>query len=240
MHLTGTFINVITILLGGFIGLFLGNRFSERLRYSVIMALGLFTLAYGVRLFLQTGNALVVLASLLIGVLLGEWWQLENGLNTIAVWLEKKVNGKNGTAPDASMRFIRGFLTSSLLFCIGPMAILGSFQDGLTGDYSTLAIKAIMDGFAAIAFASSLGSGVLFSSLMILIYQGALSLLAGQLQFLMNEVVLAEISAVGGVMLLGIAISSLMEVKKVRVANMLPGFLLVPLVVWVFQYFGVY
>lgn len=237
MHLTGTIINVATILLGGFFGLLLGNRLPEKVRYTVMMALGLFTFAYGIRLFMQTGNSLVVLISMLIGVLLGEWWRIEDALSHLGVFLERKFNRNKGIE---SAKFIRGFLSASLLFSIGPMAILGSIQDGLTGDYNTLVIKAIMDGFAAIAFASSLGIGVLFSSLVILVYQGGLSLLATQLQFIMSDQVLAEFSAIGGIMLIGIAVSSLLEVKKIRVANFLPGFIVLPLVIWIFNLFGIY
>ncbi len=237
MHLTGTIINVATILLGGGLGLLLGNRLPEKVRYTVMMALGLFTFAYGIRLFMQTGNVLVVLISMLIGVLLGEWWRIEDGLSHLGVFLERKFNRKNGVE---SAKFIRGFLTASLLFMIGPMAILGSFQDGLTGDYNTLVIKSIMDGFAAIAFASSLGIGVLFSSVVILAYQGGLSLLATQLQPIMSNQVLAEFSAIGGIMLMGIAVSSLLEIKKIRVANFLPGFIVLPLIIWLFNLLRIY
>ncbi|MDX9851610.1 MAG: DUF554 domain-containing protein, partial [Anaerolineaceae bacterium] len=159
------------------------------------------------------------------------------GLAFIGTFLERKFNRKKGVE---SAKFIRGFLTASLLFLIGPMAILGSFQDGLTGDYNTLVIKSIMDGFAAIAFASSLGVGVLFSSLVILVYEGGLSLLATQLQPIMTDQVLAEFSAIGGIMLMGIAASSLLEIKKIRVANFLPGFIVLPLVIWLFNLFGIY
>ncbi len=237
IHITGTIFNVATIITGGFIGLLLGNRLPEKIRFTVMNALGLFTMAYGIKLFLQTNNAMVVLGSLLIGILLGEWWKLEDGLNHIGIWFESKFNKGNGVE---SKRFIQGFLTSSLLFCIGPMAILGALQDGLTGDFSTLAIKAVIDGFSAIAFASSMGVGVLFSSIIILVYQGGISLLANQLQFLMTDIMLNEISALGGIMLIGLAISSLMEIRKIRVANFLPGFLIVPFMVMIFIYFGIY
>lgn len=237
MHLTGTIINVITILFGGLLGLLIGNRLPEKIRYTVMMALGLFTFAYGIRLFMQTGNALVVLISMLIGVLLGEWWRIEDLLSHLGIFLEKHFNHGKGVE---SAKFIRGFLTASLLFSIGPMAILGSIQDGLTGDYNTLVIKAIMDGFAAVAFASSLGIGVLFSSLVIFVYQGGLSLAAGQLQFIMSNQVLAEFSAIGGIMLMGIGVSSLLEIKKIRVANFLPGFIILPLIIWLFNYFKIY
>ena len=237
MHLTGTIFNVITIIAGGFIGLLLGNRLPEKIRFTVMNGLGLFTMAYGIKLFMQTGNAMVVLASLLIGILLGEWWKLEDGLTHLGGWFERKFNKNKGAE---SKRFIQGFLTSSLLFCIGPMAILGALQDGLTGDFNTLAIKAVIDGFSAIAFASSLGIGVLFSSIIVLIYQGSISLFANQMQFLMTDVMLNEISALGGVMLIGLAFSSLMEIRKIRVANFLPGFLIVPFMVLIFRHFGIY
>jgi len=126
---------------------------------------------------------------------------------------------------------VRGFLTASLVFCIGPLTILGSIQDGLSGDYQLLAIKSILDGFAAMVFASTLGVGVLFSTLVILIYQGGLSLLAQQTQALFSEAIVTELSAVGGVLLLGIAVSNLLEIKPIRVGNFLPALLIAPLLV---------
>jgi hypothetical protein len=134
-------------------------------------------------------------------------------------------------------RFIRGFLTASLVFCVGPMTILGSIQDGLTGDYSLLAIKAVLDGFAALAFASTLGVGVLFSALVILVYQGGISLLASQAQALISPAMMTEMTAVGGVLLLGIAVSSLLELKAIRVGNFLPALLIGPIIVALLDYF---
>lgn len=170
----GTLLNVATVLIGGAVGLLLGARLPERVRQTVVAGLGLFTLAYGLQMFLKTQNALVVLGSLLIGALLGEWWRIEDRLAGLGRWLEQRFSSQKG----AQNRFVRGFLTASLVFCVGPMTILGAVQDGLTGDFSTLAVKAVLDGFAALAFASSLGVGVLFSVLVIIVYQGALTLLA--------------------------------------------------------------
>jgi len=235
--MTGTIINFFAIITGGFIGLLLGNRFSEKIRLTIMNALGLFTMLYGVRLFTQTNNAMVVLVSLIIGILLGEWLRIEEGLGLLAIWFEKKFNKNNN---GDSNRFIKGFLTTSLLYCIGPMAILGSIQDGLTGDFNTLVIKAVIDGISAIAFASSLGIGVLFSSVIVVFYQGIITLLAAQIQFLMTDVMLSEVNALGGIMLVGLAISSLLEIRKIRVANFLPGFLVVPFIVLLFKYFGIY
>lgn len=154
--MTGTLINVFTVLLGGSLGLFLGGRLPERLKSTVIAGLGLFTTALGLQMFFKSENALIVLGGLLIGSLLGEWWHIEEGLRNLGTFLEARF------ARDSSSHFVRGFLTTSLLFCIGPMTILGAIQDGLTGDYRLLAVKAVMDGFAALAFASSLGLGVAF------------------------------------------------------------------------------
>ncbi len=235
--MVGTIINFVSIILGSLLGLILGNRLSERVRFSLMNGLGLFTLLYGVKLFLSSQNAMVVLSSLVVGILLGEWWKIEEGLKNLGIWLEKKFNRKQGTE---SARFIQGFLTTSLLYCIGPMAILGALQDGLTGDFNTLAIKAVIDGISAIAFASSLGVGVIFSSLIVFIYQGILSLLAVQLQVLINSEILNEINALGGVMLVGLAISSLLEIRKIRVANFLPGFIIIPFAVLIFLHFGIY
>jgi len=235
--MTGTIINFSTIIAGGFLGLFLGNRFSEKIRLTIMNGLGLFTMLYGIRLFTETKNAMVVLISLVIGILIGEWVGIEERLGSLGIWLEKKFNrAKNAD----SNRFIKGFLTTSLLYCIGPMAILGSIQDGLTGDFNTLGIKAIIDGISAIAFASSLGLGVLFSSVIVFIYQGIITLLAAQLQFILTDVMLFEVNALGGIMLVGLAISNLLEIRKIRVANFLPGFIIVPFIVLLFNHFGIY
>ena len=235
--MTGTIINFFTIIAGGILGLFLGNRFSEKIRLTIMNGLGLFTMLYGIRLFTETKNAMVVLISLVIGILIGEWVGIEDRLSNLGIWLEKKFNkAKNAD----SNQFIKGFLTTSLLYCIGPMAILGSIQDGLTGDFNTLAIKAIIDEISAIAFASSLGIGVLFSSVIVFIYQGIITLLAAQLQFILTDVMLFEVNALGGIMLVGLAISNLLEIKRIRVANFLPGFIIIPLIVLLFTYFGIY
>ncbi len=126
---------------------------------------------------------------------------------------------------------MRGFLTSSLLFCVGPMTILGSVQDGLSGDYSLLAIKSVLDGFAAMALASTLGVGVLFSALVVLVYQGGLTLLAAQVQTVLTDAMTVEMTAAGGLMLLGLAISSLLEIRRIRVGNLLPGLVVAPVLV---------
>ena len=236
--MTGTLINVVAILFGGVLGLILGSRLPERIRQTVVAGLGLFTLAYGIKLFMDTNNALAVLGSLLFGLLIGEVLQIDGALNRLGIWLEERFVRVNGGAQDN--RFVRGFVTASLVFCVGPMAILGSIQDGLTGDYQTLAVKSILDGFAALAFASSLGVGVLFSAAVVLLYQGGISLLAFQAQNVISDAMMLEMSATGGVLLLAIALSSLLEIKHLRTGNFLPALILAPLVVLLMQFLGVY
>jgi len=230
----GTLLNAATVLVGGTVGLVFGARLPDRLRSTVLAGLGLFTLAIGLRLFLETQNPLYALGGLLIGGLLGEWWQVEDRLASLGAKLEARFAGGQG----AGSPFVRGFLTASLLFCVGPMTILGSIQDGLTGDYSLLAIKSVMDGFASLALASSLGLGVLFSIVVILVYQGGLTLLAATAQSILTDAMVAEMTAVGGILLVGLAISSLLEIKRIRAGNLLPALLVTPLLVWIVSLFA--
>jgi len=234
--MTGTIINVFTIIVGGILGIFFGARLPERVRDTVLSVLGLFTLVLGMQMAMKMGQVLVVLASLLIGTLLGEWWQLEDKLESLGERLKARFSQAFGGADHA--RFVEGFLTASILFCTGPMAILGAIQDGLTGDYTLLATKAVMDGFAALAFASTMGVGVMFSSLVILAFQGGLSLLAVQVQGLITPAMINEMSAAGGVILIGIAIGNILQIKKIRTGNFLPALFLAPLLVAVMEAIG--
>jgi uncharacterized membrane protein YqgA involved in biofilm formation len=251
--MTGTLINIATVILGSTLGLLFGNQLPDRVRRTVIAGLGLFTGAIGIQMFLETQNPIVVLGSLLIGGVLGEWWRIETGLSNLGGFLERRFGGGKkqandeipseieSTSPhlDGGSRFIQGFLTASLVFCVGPMTILGSIQDGLTGDYETLAIKAVLDGFASFAFASTMGIGVMFSVVVILIFQGGISLLAAQAQALISEPMMAEMVAVGGLLLLGLSISSLLEIKRIRVGNFLPALLVAPLIVAIVAALGI-
>ncbi|MBE7536173.1 MAG: DUF554 domain-containing protein [Anaerolineales bacterium] len=232
--MTGTFLNIATVLIGGAIGLAFGARIPEKLKETVIAGMGLFTAAMGLQMFLETENSLIVLGALLVGTLFGEWVRIEDGLQNLGKFLERQFSrGKDGD----SNKFVRGFLTASLLFCVGPMTILGSIQDGLTGDYNLLAVKSVLDGFAAMAFASTLGVGVLFSAIVVLVFQGGISLFAAQLDAIATPLMMNELVATGGVILLGLAISSLLEIKKIRVGNMLPALFFAPLIVWIVSLF---
>ena len=236
--MTGTFINVAAVLLGGSVGWVFGARLPDRIRHTVVAGLGLFTAAIGVQMFIKTGNAIIVLGSVLVGGLLGEWWRIEDALKRVGAFLEARLTHGQDASKEGS-RFVRGFLTASLVFCVGPMTILGSLQDGLTGDYKLLAIKSVLDGFAALAFASTLGVGVLFSTLVVLGYQGGLSLVAAQAQALLTDAMMTEMTATGGVLLLGIAVSSLLELKEIRVSSFLPALAVAPLLVTALQALGI-
>ena len=234
--MTGTFINVGTIVAGSLIGVLIGARLSKKMRETIVSGLGLFTLGYGLISFIKTQNPLVPLGGLLIGALLGEWWRIEEGLGKLGLTLRRAVLKKDAEEL-AHRNFVEGFVTASLVFVIGPMAILGSIQDGLTGDFEMLTIKAILDGFASIAFASTLGIGVVFSALSVLLYQGAISLLSGFFSRFFSTAMMTEMTAVGGLILAAIAISSLLEIKKIRTGSFLPALIVTPLIVFIIERF---
>lgn len=233
--MTGTLLNIGTVLVGGLIGLAFGVRFSDRARSTVIAGMGLFTAAIGVRMFLETENPLYPLGGIVLGGLLGEALRIEDGLEALGVRLEQRFNRGPGSE---SATFVRGFLTASLLFCVGPMTILGSIQDGLRGDFQLLAIKSVLDGFAAMALASTLGVGVLFSVLVILVYQGGLTLFAAQAEAVLTPAMTAEMTAVGGVVLIGLAVSNILDLRKIRTGNLLPALVVSPALVAVVAWIG--
>jgi hypothetical protein len=232
----GTVINIATVAVGGGIGTLLGGRLPERLRTTVMHGIGLVTLTLGIHMTLDTQNILIVMGSVLVGALLGEWWRIDVGLERLSEWLRARVARR---LPTSSMgRFTEGFITASLVFCIGPVTILGAIQDGLTGDYQLLAVKAMLDGFSALAFASSLGIGVVFSILTLVVYQGGLTLLAGLAQNLLTQPMIAEMSATGGVLILALGLI-LLDLKQIRVANLLPALVIAPALVALLQALGV-
>lgn len=232
----GTWLNVATVLIGGSIGAILGNRLAERVRETVLHGLGLVTVIVGIHLSMETENILIVMGSVLVGGLLGEWWRIDVGLDRASEWLKSRV-GKRLSSHSLN-HFTEGFITSSLVFCIGPMTILGSIQDGLSGDFTLLAIKSMLDAFAALAFASSLGVGVLFSILTILLYQGGLTLAAGLVQTILTDAMIAEMTATGGVLILAIGLL-LLDLKRIRVANLLPALAIAPAIVALLEAFEI-
>lgn len=234
--MTGTALNSGAIILGSLLGVFLGSRMPERLKQSVVLALGIFTLLFAIQIFLKTENAIIPLLSVLFGVIMGEWLDIDNRLNRLGEKLEKQFTNNTSEGSVGSGNFMRGFLTTSLIYCSGPMAILGAIQNGLTGDYNTLAVKSILDGFGSLAFASTLGPGVAFSAIPVFLYQGLLSLFAAQVQVIFNAAMINELTAVGGIILAAIAIDSFLQIKSIRTANFLPALIFAPIITRLFQF----
>jgi len=225
--MTGTLVNTATVIVGSSVGLLIGARFSQRIRSIVMHALGLSTLLIGFEMALKTDNILFVIGSLALGGLIGELLKVEEGLERMGEFLKRKVKSRSGN-------FVLGFVTSSLVFCIGPMTVVGSIQDGVSGDASVLYAKSLLDGFASIVFASSLGVGVIFSALTVLIFQGGLTLLGGKLSFLLRPEVLDELIATGGLIIVGIGIY-LLGIKRIKVGNFLPALVVAVVLAMLFK-----
>jgi uncharacterized membrane protein YqgA involved in biofilm formation len=241
--MTGTILNILTVLIGGSLGALVGNRLPYRVQETVLSGLGLLTLVIGVSMAVTSANILIPMFSVLMGGILGEFLRIEDGLNWLGKQAEARFGNRLGQGKVQGWSVAQAFVTSSLLFCVGPMTILGSIQDGLLGDYELLAIKSTLDGFAAIAFAASLGPGVLLSAVTVGVVQGGIAGLAMFLGSGLGEVTrqtpwVVELTATGGILILGIGFG-LLELKKIRVANLLPAILIAPLMVVALTALGV-
>ncbi len=217
----GTLVNAAAILIGSAIGLAAGSRLPERFQRIITTGLGLSTLLIGVQMALKAQNILVVIGSMVIGGVVGEWADLEGMLDRAGERLKAWAKSSSGT-------FVTGYVTASLVFCVGPMTIVGSIQEGMSGNADLLYTKALLDGAASVAFASSLGVGVTFSIVTVLVFQGVLTLLAARLAFLVNPQVLGELTSTGGLLILAIGFL-LLDIKRIRVANLLPALAVVVL-----------
>lgn len=239
--MTGTLINVVTVLIGSLLGILLGHRLPDKARDTVLSGLGIVTFVVGLSMALETHNVLIPMFSVLLGGVLGELWHLEERLEDAGRWLERQVGGWLGDGEQSDV--VRAFVTASLVFCVGPISILGPIQDGLTGDYNLLAIKALLDGFASLAFAATLGPGVILSIITIVVYQGGISLSAMALGTALGNVTretpwVIEMTAAGGVLIMGIGLI-LLELKRIRVGNMLPAIVIAPLIVVLLTALGI-
>ncbi len=213
----GTLVNTGAVVIGGVIGLTAGTRLPERIKVILMQALGLAVLAIGLRMALEAQHTLLAIACLLVGGITGELLRIEQRLEVLAERLQQMLQAD-------SSRFVEGFVTATLLYLTGAMTIVGSIRDGTVGDPSVLLIKALLDGVASVALASSLGVGVLFSALPVLVVQGGITLLAGQLAFLSQPAVLDAVNATGGLLILGIGLN-LLDIGRIRVGNLLPAVL---------------
>ena len=231
MALSGTLLNVVAVLAGTVVGLLVGSRMSSRMQSTLTDGLGLFTLAIGLAMALriftdpvaQPGDDLAVLGALLGGAVLGELLQLTERLDSLGAWFQRRL--ARGGSPS---RIAEGFVTASLVFCIGPLTILGSIENGLTGEIRLLAIKSLLDGVASIAFAAALGPGVALSAITVLVVQGGIALASAFFGSALDERAILGITATGGLILAAVALR-LLDVKRVRVASFLPALLLAPL-----------
>jgi len=235
---SGTWINVALVLVGTGCGLVLRDRLSPRLQAIITQAVGLTTIFIGISMAAtlskaqagQVDGVILALLALVIGGLLGEWWQLEKQLILVGDWLKTRFKGCN--------RFTEGFVAASLLFCIGPMAILGSLNNGLLGDSTVLVVKSTMDGLVSIALTGTYGLGVGCSVIPLWLYQGGLSLLANSLAEVIPDPATAPsillVSGIGGIMILGLGLN-LLNVQKIQIASFLPALALGPLVSWLAQ-----
>ena len=219
----GTAINVLAVLAGGSIGTLAGARLPEGMRSTAMQAIGIVTLLVGVSHFLEVDNVLVPLISVILGLAVGELLGLDALLRRLGDFLEKRFS--KGESPVS-----RAFVTTSLLFCVGPLTVIGSLQDGLNGDYSLLALKSALDFIAALAFASVLGWGVLLSAGTVLAVQGSLTLGAAFLDAVITGPMITATTATGGVLIFGLGLG-LLDLKEIKVANMLPALLVAPLLV---------
>ncbi len=230
MFLSGTLLNVATVLLGTAIGMLAGARVPPRMQESLTTGLGFFTLIIAASMALpiftspdvRPGDELAVLASLLGGVVIGELLRLHDGLESLGTWFQRRL-ARTGDASQS--RIAEGFITASLVFCVGPLTILGSLENGLTGDITLLATKSLLDGVASIAFAAALGAGVYLSALTVLVVQGGIAAGAFLLRDVMDPPTVLAITAAGGLILLGVALR-LLDLKPVRVASFLPALVL--------------
>ena len=242
----GTLINVIAIVVGGTLGVLVGNRLPERTSRVVTDSLGLVVLVIGgfnimsltdVDFVNAVGSGvglLVVVASLVIGGVVGSLLNIEQKLERFGTWLQgaakkKKRASKNDTNGETQSRFVEGFVDASLIYCVGPMAILGALSDGTGSGIETLALKASLDGVSAIAFAAALGWGVAASALPVGLWQGLLTLLAVGLGTFMSAAVISSITATGGILMLGIGLR-VTNIRQVNVGNLLPALIVAPLI----------
>ncbi|MCM3603090.1 DUF554 domain-containing protein [Robertmurraya korlensis] len=226
MFLLGTLVNGLLIVVGALLGKLL-HRIPEAMKSTVMFSIGLAVVVLGLQMGLKSENFLIVIISLVLGSVLGELLDLDGKLNALGAWLEKKVGGSQQGS------IAEGFVTATLIFVIGAMAIIGALDSGIRGDHDVLYTKSIIDGFTALFLTTTLGIGVIFSAVPVVLYQGAIAAFATQIDRLVPEVLMtsfiAEMTATGGIMILAIGLN-ITGITKIRVANMLPGILVVALI----------
>ncbi len=226
--MTGTIINTGAIIIAGSIGIFLRKGIPENMSRSMQDGLGILILVIGLQYGFKAESLAVVGISLALGAVIGEWRQWETKLERLGERLESMTGGGND-------QFVKGFVTATMVFCVGAMAVIGSLEDGLTHNYQILLVKSMLDGIFSIIFAASMGVGVIFSAIPVFIYQGSISLGASFLKPLITDPMLNNITALGGILIVGIGLNAL-GLTRIRVANLLPGLLVIPLIMTLIKY----
>ncbi|KYO67235.1 DUF554 domain-containing protein [Thermovenabulum gondwanense] len=229
----GTVVNSVSILIGSLLGYFLKNSFSEDIKSTVMQGLSLTVMLIGISMSIKTNNLLVVTLSIVTGAIIGESLKIEEGLNKIGGRIEKKFSKTEG-------EFTKAFVTASLVYCVGAMAIMGSIESGLSGNHSILFVKSILDGVSSIVFTSSLGIGVAFSSLPVFIYQGAITLSARFIKAYLTQEIIREMTATGGLLIFGIGINMLSGKSRVKVGNFLPAIFTAIFITYLFMKYNFY
>lgn len=214
----GTVVNALAIVVGGAAGLLFKNIIPEKITEALLKAISLAVIAIGIKLSLEGQNLTLLIISIIIGTTIGEYINIEVRLDKAGAYIENKMKNKANNVAS-------GFVTSSLLCCVGSLSVIGSIQSGLTGNNEILFSKALLDLIASVSLAVSMGVGVIFSSISVLIYQGTITILAGLVQSLLSDVVIREMTAIGGVIIMGIGLNFL-EIKRIKVGNMLPAIFL--------------
>lgn len=234
MVLFGTIVNGLLIVIGSIFGMFF-TRIPEKYKETVMHGIGLAVILIGLQMAFSTEIIVIVLISLLFGAIIGEFFRIEDALNRLGMWL-----GSKFTTKDDTISVSQGFITGTMIFCIGAMAIIGALDSGIRGDHEVLITKGIIDGFTALVLTTTLGFGVLFSVIPLILYQGAITLFATQIEKWVPEAMLEglilEITSVGGLLIVAIGLN-LLKIKEIRVANLMPALLLVVLIYYAFQLF---
>mgnify|MGYP001293456093 CR=1 FL=1 len=230
--MTGTIINAAAIVFAGLLGLILHREIPDHLARTMQDGLGILILVIGLQYGFKADSLAIVGLSLALGAVIGEWRQWEAKLERLGEKLQRMTGGSNE-------QFVKGFVTATMVFCVGAMAILGSLEDGLTHNPQILIVKSMLDGIFSIIFAASMGTGVLFSAIPVFLYQGAITLGASFLQPFMTDPLLNNVTALGGILIAGIGLNTL-GITRIRLANLLPGLFFVPLLMYIVSIFKFY
>ncbi len=224
----GTIINTATVLVGGGLGLLIGNRSPDRIRVIIVQVIGLVTIAIGLRDVMNTHNMVFPLVGMVLGSIIGELLRIEERLEDLGELLRRKF-----TKPESESKFVTGFVTATLLFCVGPLTILGAIEDASDKTPQLYIIKGTLDGFMMIIFAALYGVGAIFSAASVFVIQGSLTLFGTSLDALLTDRMRLELFAAGGLAVLAIGLN-LLEIKRIRLGSFLPGLVISPLLVWLF------